>query len=297
MNTKIFIVPEYIEKEKLETIISEKLNKKIKISASVEAEYGKNVIKGDIITLAHHTKEFENCPAPCNNKDATKLPEGSIIVVSHIDLDTVGGCLALIGEKPEDHIFWSSAEYIDVNGPQFLYKLDPIVSDQIEAFMSEKSKEKHHKYEEIEDVTDEIKKWSKIIKKIINKDEKLLLEGREYKNKVIEEQENCFYLENENYRIFFVPKGKNVFCNSAYYSPKSKKLKKCCITFNENLKTITLSFEDGGKRFSAREVVQGLWGSEAGGHAGIAGSPRGKEMNLEDLNKIMNAINKLYQEI
>lgn len=51
-----------------------------------------------------------------------------------------------------------------------------------------------------------------------------------------------------------------------------------------------LAFEDGGKQLNAKEIVQELWGPEAGGREGIAGSPRNVEMTKNDLAKLVNEL-------
>lgn len=64
---------------------------------------------------------------------------------------------------------------------------------------------------------------------------------------------------------------------------------------------ITLAFEDGGKRFNAQEIVQQLWGNEAGGRAGIAGSPRNWNLSKDELNKefdkLIQIVTKKYKNM
>ena len=64
-----------------------------------------------------------------------------------------------------------------------------------------------------------------------------------------------------------------------------------------NTKSITVSFADRGKKISAKEIVQELWGNEAGGHPGIAGSPRGQEMTEKDMRQLVKAVNERYNKI
>ena len=44
-----------------------------------------------------------------------------------------------------------------------------------------------------------------------------------------------------------------------------------------------MAFKDGGAKISARAFVQSLWGPDAGGHDGIAGSPRGWKLSEEEI--------------
>ena len=91
-NIKVLLVPRYISKEEL-------LSEKIIPAATVEAEYGEKVIKGEKVTLAHHTKEYENNPAPCNTSSVPVLDDDSIIIVSHLDLDTIRWNSSFNGKK------------------------------------------------------------------------------------------------------------------------------------------------------------------------------------------------------
>ena len=81
-NLRVLLVPKYMSEDELR-------DAQIVPTATVEAEYGEKVIKGKQVTLAHHTKEYENNHAPCNTPDVPVLDNDSIIIVSHLDLDTI----------------------------------------------------------------------------------------------------------------------------------------------------------------------------------------------------------------
>ena len=85
-------------------------------TVTVEAEYGSVVVEGTELTLAHHGDRSGN-PAPC-------LHEGKVdcdaIGLSHVDLDAMGGVLAVCGRKPVAPSFWELAAFVDVNGPHKL---------------------------------------------------------------------------------------------------------------------------------------------------------------------------------
>ena len=53
--------------------------KTITADATVEAEYGNNVVEGTKVTLAHHGPRSNN-PAPCNTPDVPELPASATIV-------------------------------------------------------------------------------------------------------------------------------------------------------------------------------------------------------------------------
>jgi len=73
-----------------------------------------------------------------------------------------------------------------------------------------------------------------------------------------------------------------VFCSAGYYSPKQKQVIPAVVVYNKNYNSVSVSFEDGGARFDASAIVKGLWGDMAGGHAGIAGSPRGWPLSPDE---------------
>ena len=100
---------------------------------------------------------------------------------------------------------------------------------------------------------------------------------------------------NDNVRVFNSPNG--VFCSAAYYSEKQGKVIPSTVTRNGKFKSVTVAMADGGKKVSAKELVQELWGNEAGGHPGIAGSPRGQEMTEKDMQQLAKVVNERYNKI
>ena len=61
------------------------------------------------------------------------------------------------------------------------------------------------------------------------------------------------------------------------------------------IKVISISMADDGEEFSAKKLVQELWGNEAGGYEGIAASPRGQKMTVKDLQKAAYYVNNIYE--
>lgn len=81
-NKKVILYPSYTE-----TNLPEEFN-------SVEAEYGDKIIEAvGGVTLAHYGLRSDN-PAPCV---AEVEPNNLPTVISHVDLDTIGGILAVWG--------------------------------------------------------------------------------------------------------------------------------------------------------------------------------------------------------
>lgn len=284
-NIRVILIPKYMSDEELERA-------NIRPEATVEAEYGDNVIKGKIITLAHHIEEYKENPAPCNTENIPILQNDSTIVVSHLDLDTLGGIAALMGRKKEDKAFWSAVEFIDLNGVHNLYQLDKETSKKYNAYRAYQETHRMQRINDPTDVTDIALKYLDVVDLAIDGDKALLEKGEEWYQESQKQIEECLIGENRNLRIFKSPNG--IFCSAAYYSEKQGKVIPCTVSLNGKTGAITVAMEDGGKDFSAKELVQKLWGNEAGGHPGIAGSPRGKEMTEKDLQEVSQFINEIY---
>lgn len=306
-----------------------------RVDATVEAEYGDKVVEGESLTLAHHSSRSDN-PAPCNDPRATKLPNNATVLISHLDLDTLGGLMALQGKKPDDPKFWKAAEYIDVNGPHHIHELLQEIQDKLNAyycFEYESSQvNSRPDTEHIQDVTEAVNKYAKGIDIILDdrdyshdidrqselrdtvddvglsdeyaasvmwmrnrmKQHNAMIDaGRKWEQEATKAVEDRLVSENGNVRVFST---NGPFCNGSYYSPSQEKTIPAVVSYNEKFGSITLSFADGGKEFSAKEIVQSLWGPEAGGRDGIAGSPRGKEMTREDLKEISAKVSDIYRE-
>ena len=169
-NLRVLLVPKYMSEDEL-------ADAQIVPTATVETEYGEKVIKGEQVTLAHHTKEYEHNPAPCNTPDVPVLADDSTIVISHLDLDTLGGIAALIGRKKEDHEFWRAAEFIDLNGPHNLFQVGEETRKKYIAYQAYQANHRNPRFTEITDVTDIVLEHLEIIDRVIDGDKTLIQEG------------------------------------------------------------------------------------------------------------------------
>ncbi len=264
--------------------------KNINAEATVEAEYGDECLEGTMVTLAHHGPRSGN-PAPCNTPDVPELPPFATVVVSHIDLDTLGGIYALQGRKPEDDRFWEAAEMIDVKGVHHIHELDKDIQDKLNAYYAYNDGQPRQRYTEAIDVTKQIDDTYDVVKAIVDindpKHDKLIAAGKEWAQTREKEVEDQLVYENKDVRVFDT---NGIFCAASYFSPNQNTICPATVTYNEKFKSITLAFEDGGKQLNAKEIVQELWGPEAGGREGIAGSPRNVEMTKNDLAKLVNEL-------
>lgn len=269
---------------------------------SVEAEYGHKYIEGKLETLAHHDDRSDN-PAPCNVDVKSYEDVGGTIMLSHIDIDSIGGVMAITGDKPEDKEFWEGAGYIDVAGPHHIHELSQEVQDKLNAIYAwnnEIAEEKRKNGEdirqtELKDVTNVIREYYNFFDKLLDKThpehDEIIEKGRQWEQGIAKETEERCVFENELIRAF---KTDGVFCAASYYSPNQGMIIPATVSYNEKYNSITVAFADGGIErggtLSAREIVQNLWGEEAGGHDGIAGSPRGQHMTEKDFDDAKNVV-------
>ena len=272
----------------MKIILASKYEEAINVphDATVEAEYGDRVIEGEKYTLAHHSGKYRGGPAPCVFPNQQGFD--GVTLISHIDLDTIGGCLALYGKKPEDEAFWTGAGFIDVKGPHHIRELDAAVQAKLQAYSAYSNSLERVKYETPHDVTENILAAGKVIAGIIAGDAYLLRKGEEWRAASEAAVEAKLVYESGYVRAFVTD---GVFCSAAYYSKKQGKVIPAVVVHNQNYNSITVSFEDGGIRFDASAIVKKMWGDMAGGHAGIAGSPRGWGLSAdESLNEFNNMV-------
>lgn len=259
-----------------------------KASATVEAEYGDITVAGSVLTMAHHGANAGN-RAPC------AYPNGcakgvEIVGLSHFDLDTLGGCAAILGRKPETEIFWQLAEFVDLNGPHKLGESGAFDEDirRLHAFWawSEQNRVFANRDGSVLDVTDKVIEGIEVLKMIMNGDEQMLAAGDDFKAKGDKLNAESFVeFIGEDVIVRVSPN----FVNHLYVAPDGE-VAKVVVGFNTLHGSITVSFADAPKGVNARDIVQKLWGAEAGGHAGIAGSPRGLRMQLFDIQDTIKAV-------
>ncbi len=273
--------------------------KDIIADATVEAEYGSACVEGRHVTLAHHGPRSGN-PAPCNTKNVPVLDDNSTILVSHIDLDTLGGVLALMGNKPEDPEFWAGAEKIDVAGPHHIHELPETVQDKLNAYYAWSETQKRERYTELVDVTDKVAAAAKAVDIICDsrnpEHDGYIRNGRNWVENTTQAVENCLVQETE-YARGFVTDG-STFCLGNYYSPNDNRIHPATVQYNGKTKAVSIAFADWSRHgLKANEIVQRLWGPEAGGREGIAGSPRGQEMTMDDFEKAFHTVDSMLKDV
>jgi hypothetical protein len=257
---------------------------------SVEAEYGSVVVQGSRFTAAHHqpTGEFAGThvggtqPAPCNNAAIPVIP-GAVVLVSHFDLDTLGGVLRVAGADvfgPENDGFWRLAEFVDVNGPHKLAMSGANPEDvaKLHAFWAwSKANRAPFSRDALVDLTVYVESATAALARILASDSEMLAAGAEMVAAEAALNANSLV----DVRNGVIARKSETFVNHLYTTPDGE-IAKAVVALNTKTGAVTVSFADPIPGVSARDIVQRLWGPEAGGHAGIAGSPRERKMTEAD---------------
>jgi hypothetical protein len=265
----------------------------LKPQHTVEAEFGFDVVEGSVQTLAHHGPRAAN-PCPCLNPDVLPAERGDVIGISHIDLDTLGGLGRIIGI---DHCmgfvtqFWALAAYVDINGPHKIHEFAPTpeTERQLNAYWAWAADHKVFAPRDgsVLDVSHDVATHMQELGHILAGDEGLLEAGDAFKAAGAELNKTSLV------EVIETPLGKvairraDGFTNHLYTTAEEV----VCdgvLAFNATFESVTLSFSDG--QGNACDIMQKAFGPEAGGHAGIAGSPRTPH-TFDDLGKVIEQLN------
>jgi hypothetical protein len=262
-------------------------------TATVEAEYGDVTVSGSALTFAHHGKNA-GAPCPCSygNEVAADLAVEAV-GVSHVDLDTLGGVLAIQGRKPLAESFWTLAEYVDLNGAHRLVQSGASAEDVARLHAWWAWSERHRLFAPRDGSVTDAGAWidaaAEAVTSILEGDPALLQAGEAFRLAGEALNSASFVEAGEGVLL----RSSDAFTNHLYTSP-SGETAKAVVAYNPKFRSVTVSFEAGSASpVSAREFVQGLWGDLAGGHHGIAGSPREQAMTLDDARGAAEALRKL----
>jgi hypothetical protein len=247
----------------------------LKPTHTVEAEFGEICVEGSVMTLAHHGLRSGN-PCPCLARNV--IPTGEeIVAISHLDLDTVGGLMAIHNVKPEASEFWRAAAAVDLKGVHKLHEIttDSVVLDQLNAFwaFAEANRVFPHREGYASRVTLEVERYMRATYRILTGDEEYLSAGRIWAASKRELDRGSLVEE----RGGVVLRHASCFTNHLY-TPTAA----CVVALRTDNASVTVSLADPVAGVSCEKVVQELWGAGAGGHAGIAGSPRDMSAGPKD---------------
>jgi hypothetical protein len=267
---------------------------------TVEAEYGAKVVEGRIYTAAHHQKEgpFSEAaqPAPCNNQMIKPLDGGASVLVSHLDLDTIGGCLRahhdfqdLFSEGTAP--FWAAAEFVDLKGPHRIAQsgASPETIEQLRAFWAWSKTTPRLPFDRVADATAIVIEAGRVLREIFEDDAARLEAGRAWAANEAALNARTF-VRVEGGVVVRIASGRSDFCNQLYCSPDSDHPERAVVSMNTETGVLTVSLADPTPGVSCRAIVQGLFGPEAGGKDGIAGGARGKVYNEADMEALVAAM-------
>ena len=265
----------------------------------VEAEYGDTCIEGSVLTLAHHGPRAGR-PAPCSqgNQPAGYAKRAGltevVVGLSHIDLDTIGGCMGVLGVQPLALGFWAAAEFVDLNGVHrlggwlgevaYTPEAKTFILECLHAFwaFSEQNRVYPPRDGSVADVTDKVRAMVDVLVTI-------LTPGSEGRDALIEAGRvfaaREAQLEAESFASLsggVVVRRSKQFINHLY--THGAEVAGVVVGYNDETGAVTVSYEAGvpSGMPTARALVQARWGELAGGHDGIAGSPRGQKLSFEE---------------
>lgn len=245
---------------------------------TVEAEFGEVMVTGSMGSLGHHGPR-SHLPPPCILPNlSVELPDDAIIGLSHLDLDALGGCMAVLGIKPAgSDSFFDLAGKIDVLGAHKLPMLCASEVDQARLYAFWAYSQSHRVFPSkdgsVSDVTSQIEAAISAVQKILQGDAELISAGEQFRL-ASEQLDRSSFVKQEGGVIM---RSSASFVNHLYRDGIA------VVARNTETGAITMSLAEHAVGVSCREIMQGLFGPTAGGHDGIAGSPRGQVMSESDL--------------
>lgn len=277
--------------------------RKLNPAATVEAEFGDEVVEGSQVTLAHHGSRSSNLP-PCVADVGSFPQEGEIIAVSHFDLDTLGGVMRVLGHlpgNPMEDCFWDTAAKLDVRGVHRMGEVEKELAEYytwgrvldvrtcMNGFHAWSSQNRLFAPEDGSalDCTEFFQKAIQVVlnlfTEVLEDYGPLISAGARW----VREQELLEELSyrghtGTNYKI--VVREAEKFVNHLYNYCGGV----ADVVVGRNSKTgnITVSKERPEVPLNCCAFVQEQWGPKAGGHEGIAGGPRDQEFSFADAEKL-----------
>ena len=278
-----------------------KLGQAIRPHLTVEAEYGSTVVEGSVYTAAHHqprgTKYGQQNPAPCNNPEIPNLMEtvpndanvaGGTILISHIDLDTLGGIARAMGLskmfESKYQTFWELAEYVDNNGVHKLMTQNPSEKDvkRLNAWWNIQSKTTRFAFGELHNVTEYVGELLDLLYYCLEMREEEIQAGIEFKAKTDELNKSSFVKAEAG----VILRKADSFVNHLYEIPESQEIGECIVAYNTKFQSITASLSDD-KEFDMGDMMREFFDDpEAGGKKGIGGGNRNIQYTFEEAEKL-----------
>lgn len=287
---------------------------------TVEAEFGASVVLGRVATFAHHVPSAARERSPCANPDADEVMERrsgrrfATILLSHIDLDSIGGALRVMGSPVatswETQGFWALAGAVDVRGPHRIAEAADaadlgerhrkLLEDRLRAFWAWGRSRPRLPRDVVSDVTGEVREAERILGLLLAdvNDSRVQLtpEALGWIKAGREATAAEDTLEAASRRNVVERDGVRVVCREAdqFVAALHRIGRDTHVVGTASRDTrsgaVTIALADPVPGVSCAAVARGLWGPDAGGHAGIAGSPRGQVMPDGDLQRAAEAL-------
>jgi len=297
---------------------------------TVEAEYGDNCVYGTKLTLAHHGSRSES-PCPCLGDNIKDQAEDIIIGISHIDMDTLGGIYRILGLKSPDlqpndveTMFWNMVAKIDILG---YHKLDEIreqmwleleypdtIGSALEFFNERwgylleilhgmyawfgKNEITIPEDGSIHDCTFHINEGCRVLDVLglgdLKNDEfkRLNQDGIAWKKDQDDLNAKTLVEDIPGIIAFRVS---DKFVNHMYISPTGTPYLGV-VGFDNQVGSITISLMDPIEGVDCCQIMQQFYGPHAGGHKGIAGSPRNLKVTQDEGFKMFKIFGNIIKQ-
>lgn len=258
--------------------------------ATVEAEYGDFCVEGTHATLAHHVPAYREAPAPCIRTDVAPLKDG-VILISHLDLDTLGG-IALLEDCYLPHSFWESEAIIDTQGALGAPLIPEDDNDLMKIYWAWENTTANLKITAFEDyleVTEQVSERLSFLNQLLSNElsgstlAHYLAIFHQYLNKYLE---SCLY-EDSHLRIF-------VHEDPMHFQVhrRGDEWVDVCLHYNPKQKTLILSDISG--RMDCGALMKELFGEKAGGQYRIGGTPRDEAVSLFAVFYLKNVLQSRF---
>jgi hypothetical protein len=213
-----------------------------------------------------------------------------------MDLDTLGGIAALMGVKPAspEPGFWEMAEWVDTKGPHRVrecpaYKAATHVLLASFWAWSQANRLFPPRDGSTADCTEYVQGAIEELGRILGSDAETVARGQDFLEKEEALKAESFVREGVSKSgIRVVLRRSMSFVNHLYYMEDGS-LADIVVGYGEKFKAVTVSRADDSVGVVAKTFVQELWGDLAGGHPGIAGSPRGEELDFAQAERAFEA--------
>lgn len=272
MHNRVFLIKDY----QIAQSFAQHLKETGVAFATVEAEYGDFCVEGTHATLAHHVSIYRDFPAPCVRTDVSPLKDG-VILISHLDLDTLGG-IAILEDRYTSHSFWASEAIIDTKGALGLPLIPSSDNELMEIFWAWENTcatLKPTSDFKILDVTTIVEERLSFLSQLLN--DQLPYEDKTSYLKLFHDHlsdylESCVY-EDEQFKIFV-----NESPMHFKVHKQENKMIPICIHYNPKRGSIIVSDISG--RIDCGALMKECFGPKAGGQFRIGGTPRDQFFSL-----------------